>query len=646
MSNARLGTSEAFALTSDPAAYVPSAERERALEQMTAALEADAIPCLEGPTGIGKTLLLQLLAQRLSNRFEPVYLPYPMLSTAELCQLALGLLERSYSGDPEAALLQLVSERAAQRRPLLLLIDDAGLLPPDSARGLAALRAQSRNELHLAFAGIGGGPLLDAMAPFGDTLLRVALDEGISEAGLRDYVAAQLDHAGVSAKLRAAFDDDVLDALAREASGNPRRLHLAAQTILRRAEGRPPSGSPPAALVETAPPPLPIAATPPPLRVEPIPPPPPIAATPPPPRIEPTPPPAPVEAIPLPASVEATPPSAPTPPPVEPPPVIRPEPAPPIRRAEPAQPSPVPRSEPPAAPAPAARAEEPIGEYRIVRRRLSAEPPSPAPTPPPLRPVAAPPARHEIETPGREIESPRRETVIQREPAPIAPRRSEPVVAPEPEPSEPNAPLPRPPWEPSTPARRPKKPAPRPRTTERTPSFPLVVGVAIASALLGFAVASHLQRTTGRAEAPARPAPSVPATEPGPTPSARVEEPPPSPPPAPPEASAPEPQAAENPAPPPASAAAPTTPAPAPPEPERAAAAPKASTPPAQPIEVSINATPWAVIEVDGRELGETPLGGIALERGTHHFVARFPNGRVVERKVEIDASHRALVFE
>jgi hypothetical protein len=63
-------------------------------------------------------------------------------------------------------------------------------------------------------------------------------------------------------------------------------------------------------------------------------------------------------------------------------------------------------------------------------------------------------------------------------------------------------------------------------------------------------------------------------------------------------------------------------------------------------IEVSINATPWDVIEVDGRELGETPLGGISLERGTHHFVARFPNGRVVERSVEIDAAHRALVFE
>ena len=616
MSNARYVTTEAFALTSDPAAYVPSAERERALDQMMAALDAGAIPCLEGPTGIGKTLLLQLLAQRISDRFESLYMPYPMLSTPELCQFALGLLERSYRGDPETALLQLASERAARRRPLLLLIDDASSLPPDSARGLAALRAQSKGALQLGFAGIGGRPLLEAMAPFGDTLLRVALDEGISESGLRDYVVAQLDHANVSARLRAAFDDDVLEELAREASGNPRRLHVAAQTILRRAEGRPPAGSPPPAPVEAAPSPPVVEPTPPP-PVEP-PPPPAMAVQPAPPVVQPVLPPGP------------PPPTAPPPP----------------RPLEAAPPPP-----------PAARTEEPIGEYRIVRRRPPAESPPPAPTPPPLRAVAAPPpVRHEIGTPRRERVTPHE---------PDAPPWSEPIAASTPGPSEPIvpepiAPLPRPPWESSSaPARpttaRPKKPVPRPTSAERTPSFPLVIGVAILSALLGFALASRLQHMAGRSEAPVRPASSAPApaapqaAAPVPAPSARHVEEPPTPQPAAPEASAPEPQAAVNPVAPAPTPTTPTPPAPAP-EPQHVAtapaAAPKPSAPPVPRIEVSINATPWAVIEVDGRELGETPLGGISLERGTHHFVARFPNGRVVERKVEIDASHRALVFE
>ena len=621
MSHARTASTEAFALTSDPAAYVPSAERERALEQMTAALEAGAIPCLEGPTGIGKTLLLQVLARRLGDRFEPIYMPYPMLSAPELCQFALGLLERSYSGDAEAALLQLASERAARRRPLLLLIDDASSLPPDSACGLAVLRTQSNGALQLGFAGIGGRPLLEAMAPFGDTLLRVALDEGISEGGLRDYVVAQLDHANVSGRLRAAFDDEVLDELAREASGNPRRLHVAAQTILRRAEGGPPSGSPPPLLVE-AEPSLP--------ALEPTPPPPP--------RVEPSPPP--IVQVALPPGPPA-PPALPAPRPRE----VAPPPPP----EEPALPAPASRSEP-AAPPPGA--DEPIGEYRIVRRKPIEEPPTPAPTPPPLRPLARPPARHEIETPPRE-------SVTTREPElmPIPPPRSERIAAAEVEASEPVVPLPRPPWESSAPApakaaraSKPSKPVRRPRATERTPSFPLVIGVAVLSALIGFALASSLQSVSGRSAAPARPAASEPARAtpaapaPVPTPSARqIEEPPSAEPaePAAPEASAPapEPQTASNPV-------APITPAPAPPEPQPAAAAPQPPAPPVPHIEVSINATPWAVIEVDGRELGETPLGGISLEQGAHQFVARFPNGRVVERKVEIDAAHRALVFE
>jgi hypothetical protein len=179
-----------------------------------------------------------------------------------------------------------------------------------------------------------------------------------------------------------------------------------------------------------------------------------------------------------------------------------------------------------------------------------------------------------------------------------------------------------------------------------------VIGVAIISALLGFALASQLQRLTSGAKAPARPAASQPAriepqpSETSPTPSARVEE-PQNTEPAAPQATVPDTKAAASPPAPPTPAPTPIeAPAAPPPAPQPVVAERKPPARPVPRIEVSINATPWAVIEVDGRELGETPLGGVALERGTHRFVARFPNGRVVERSVEIDASHRALVFE
>jgi hypothetical protein len=63
-------------------------------------------------------------------------------------------------------------------------------------------------------------------------------------------------------------------------------------------------------------------------------------------------------------------------------------------------------------------------------------------------------------------------------------------------------------------------------------------------------------------------------------------------------------------------------------------------------VEVSINATPWANIEVDGVDVGVTPIGAVPLRVGSHSFKARMPDGRVIERVVEISADERFVAFE
>ena len=102
---------------------------------------------------------------------------------------------------------------------------------------------------------------------------------------------------------------------------------------------------------------------------------------------------------------------------------------------------------------------------------------------------------------------------------------------------------------------------------------------------------------------------------------------------------------------------------PAPPEtasadrPEGAETSPE--TPPTQPpaavapapveitkIRIAINATPWAMIEIDGEPVGETPLSDVSLPVGRHRFVARMPDGSVRERVIRIDADHDAVVFD
>ena len=68
--------------------------------------------------------------------------------------------------------------------------------------------------------------------------------------------------------------------------------------------------------------------------------------------------------------------------------------------------------------------------------------------------------------------------------------------------------------------------------------------------------------------------------------------------------------------------------------------------PAAATLSVQVNARPWANIEVDGVDLGPTPIAGIPLLAGRHHFRARMPDGRVIERDVDVSAENRFIVFE
>lgn len=92
--------------------------------------------------------------------------------------------------------------------------------------------------------------------------------------------------------------------------------------------------------------------------------------------------------------------------------------------------------------------------------------------------------------------------------------------------------------------------------------------------------------------------------------------------------------------------AAPAAPAPEPLTPETVAAAePEAPAAPPPTILVSLNADPWAHIQVDGRDVGVTPMSDLALTPGPHRFRVRFPDGRVIERTVRVDAVRDHIRF-
>ncbi len=63
--------------------------------------------------------------------------------------------------------------------------------------------------------------------------------------------------------------------------------------------------------------------------------------------------------------------------------------------------------------------------------------------------------------------------------------------------------------------------------------------------------------------------------------------------------------------------------------------------PPPITVLVNFNAAPWAELEVDGRDLGPTPLGKVPLAAGSHVVRATFPDGRVVRRTIQVDERRR-----
>jgi hypothetical protein len=85
--------------------------------------------------------------------------------------------------------------------------------------------------------------------------------------------------------------------------------------------------------------------------------------------------------------------------------------------------------------------------------------------------------------------------------------------------------------------------------------------------------------------------------------------------------------------------------APPPIEPAPPAPSPAPAPQPRAPVSVHVNATPWAEINVDGVDVGVTPLAGLPLLPGRHTFQARMPDGRVLEQVVEIGPGARHVAF-
>jgi hypothetical protein len=132
--------------------YIPRLSLESALAELTEATEkTPGCAALSGGDGLGKTLLLHVLRRRLQGAYECLYLPSPRLEPEEVWSWAAQAIGLGSGEDDRGAVLGRASRLPGEGSGLVLLIDDAGLLPPATRADLLEALDTQGFTLILAF---------------------------------------------------------------------------------------------------------------------------------------------------------------------------------------------------------------------------------------------------------------------------------------------------------------------------------------------------------------------------------------------------------------------------------------------------------------------------------------------------------------
>jgi len=212
---------EPFEQTTHPDAYVPRPETEQALDRLLTWARSghSASIRVTGAAGTGKTLLLRVLAERTAGQPAAIHVPYANLTPDDLAGWVLEAIGEHRESNARSQLVAAAKQRA-ERGGLLLLIDDADLLPPQTRDALDIWYRLSEGSLRNVRAGMDVSGVIDEAAGDEEVALTPLLDGEQSTA----LLSAAMDRANLHGPLRARFNRAAILQLHDRARGIPARL--------------------------------------------------------------------------------------------------------------------------------------------------------------------------------------------------------------------------------------------------------------------------------------------------------------------------------------------------------------------------------------------------------------------------------------
>ena len=221
-----------FVASDDTRRYLPRPATEEALAQLERRILVDRAEAtvLVGPPGIGKSMLLRVLVQRLRRTLRTVTLGAGDIDAPTLCAFALAQLRLEASSDPEQAVLLLAAEWSAKRSALVIAIDAAERLPLATAGRLGALAMIAGDGLRIV--AVAQEPATELARALGCQAEAVALRTPMTLLETQAYLRAALAAGHAPPDVRDLFTGISVAQIFRESHGVPSDVNaLAAERL-------------------------------------------------------------------------------------------------------------------------------------------------------------------------------------------------------------------------------------------------------------------------------------------------------------------------------------------------------------------------------------------------------------------------------